>query len=263
MADTTFNVLSLCTGIGGLDIGLKLVVPAARSVCYVEGEAFAVAVLGSRMRDGYMDEAPLWSNVRNFDGKPWRRVVDCVTAGFPCQPVSRAGRRQGEDHHHWLWHDITRITDECEPGFVFIENVDALRANGGRRVCDDLAARGYAVAWDIFSARASGASHSRPRLFILAAKWQRMDNPLLGRRGSEKEPLLSRWCANFPSSPRVLSDSPRIRSCWPEPGLQRRPDGTSDWVDRLRAAGNAVVPKVAAVAWIVLLERLRKLIERS
>lgn len=79
-----FNVLSLCSGVGGLDLGLHLAVPAARTVCYIEREAYCCEILVERMEEGGLAEAPVWSNLRTFDGKPWRGVVDCVTAGYPC-----------------------------------------------------------------------------------------------------------------------------------------------------------------------------------
>ena len=65
----SFNVLSLCAGAGGLDLGLRLALPAARTVCYVEVEAFACEVLASAMGDGRLDEAPVWTDLRTFDGR--------------------------------------------------------------------------------------------------------------------------------------------------------------------------------------------------
>ena len=254
----TFNVLSLCSGIGGFDLGIKLAVPGARTVCYVEREAYCCQILVSRIADSCLDEAPIWSDLRTFCGQPWRRIVDCVVAGFPCQPVSRAGRRQREEHEHWLWSDILRIIRECEPGFVFGENVDALRSHGGRGIVGNLAACGYAVAWDLFSARAVGASHSRPRLFILAAKRECLDDPLYRRHRTSEEEIFTRRQGPFPPSPGILPDNTRLGGGWPEPGFQGCPDGIADRVDRLRAAGNSVVPTVVAVAWEVLLRRLTR-----
>ena len=61
MAVYTPNVLSLCTGGGGLDLGIKLARPDFRTVCYVEREAFAVSVLVAAMELGGLDQAPVWS----------------------------------------------------------------------------------------------------------------------------------------------------------------------------------------------------------
>ena len=70
------NMLSICTGGAGLDLGIELALPGARSVCLVEREAFAVAHLVAAMQQGLLDEAPVWSDARTFDGRAWRGAVD-------------------------------------------------------------------------------------------------------------------------------------------------------------------------------------------
>lgn len=117
------NGLALCAGIGGLELGIKLVYPSYTTVCYVEIEAYNVACLVKRMEEGFLDKAPVWSDVRTFDGKPWRGKVDIVAAGFPCQPFSLAGKLKRESDDRHLWPDIARIIRECEPSLVFLENV--------------------------------------------------------------------------------------------------------------------------------------------
>ena len=64
------NILSLCAGVGGLDLGIRVAQPDARTVCYVEIEAFACEILATRMEDKTMDEAPVWTDLRSFNGKP-------------------------------------------------------------------------------------------------------------------------------------------------------------------------------------------------
>jgi site-specific DNA-cytosine methylase len=166
VAGDAFNVLSLCAGVAGIDLGIKLAVPGSRAVCFVEREAYCAEVLARRMEEGALAPAPVWSDLRTFDGRPWRGVVDCVAAGFPCQPVSRAGRRQREAHASWLWDDVVRVVRECAPGFVFIENVDALRANGGVRVARDLVACGYELGWvlDYYMVESAWTTFCKPHL---------------------------------------------------------------------------------------------------
>ena len=64
--------LSLCAGAGGLDLGVRITEPRARTVCYVEREAYAAACLVARMEDAALDRAPVWDDVATFDGRPWR-----------------------------------------------------------------------------------------------------------------------------------------------------------------------------------------------
>lgn len=168
LAIRPFNVLALCAGVGGLELGLKLAEPSARCVCYVEGEAYAASVLVSRMADKILDEAPIWSDVRTFDGKPWRGKVGCVTGGYPCQPFSLAGKRLGEADPRHLWPDIRRVIGEVQPEWCFFENVSNHLRMGFEKVHDDLQQMGFRVAAGLFTAEEVGASHKRERLFILS-----------------------------------------------------------------------------------------------
>lgn len=162
------NVLSLCTGGAGLDLGLKLAVPAARTVCYVEREAYAVALLVSRIQEKILDSAPIWSDVTTFDGCPWRGIVDIVTAGYPCQPFSSAGRRMAAADPRHIWPSISWIISEVRPRICFFENVANHVNIGFKDVRNNLQELGYRVAAGLYTAAEAGAPHERKRLFILA-----------------------------------------------------------------------------------------------
>ena len=119
--------MALFAGIGGIELGLKLAIPGYRTVCYVEREIYAAATLVARMEDEAICEAPVWSDVSTFDGKPWRGTVDLISGGFPCTDISLAGRGAGIDGAaSGLWSEYARIIREVEPRFVFVENVPAL-----------------------------------------------------------------------------------------------------------------------------------------
>lgn len=170
------NVLSLFSGIGGLDLGVRLAISRARTVCFVEGEAYCCEVLASRMEEGLLDEAPIWSDVVDFDGLPWRDAVDLVIGGFPCQDISTAGKRAGlAGAKSGLWAHYLRVLKDVEPVAVFIENVGALRSRGLDQVLEDLAEMGYDAEWGTVRAESTGAPHKRERLFILAHsdRWRR------------------------------------------------------------------------------------------
>ncbi len=168
MDSRSLSVLSLCAGVGGLDLGIRMAQPNARTVCFVEIEAFACEILATRMEDKTMDEAPIWTDLRTFDGKPWRGLVDCITAGYPCQPFSVAGKQKGKDDPRHLWPDVFRVVQEISPRLCFFENVPGHLRLGFEQVHDDLSSLGYCVKAGLFSAAEVGASHKRERLFILA-----------------------------------------------------------------------------------------------
>jgi site-specific DNA-cytosine methylase len=164
-----FRVLSVCTGGAGLDRGLRRAEPSARTVCYVEVEAFACAVLAAQMDAGALDPAPIWTDARTFDGRAWRGAVDCVVAGFPCQDISSAGKRAGiHGERSGLWFEVARIVRDVGARYVFLENVDALLVRGVDTVLGTLAEMGFAAQWGIFSAAETGAPHLRERWFCLA-----------------------------------------------------------------------------------------------
>jgi DNA (cytosine-5)-methyltransferase 1 len=164
------HVLSLCSGAGGLDLGLQIAMPCVRAIGLVERDAFAAAILVARMHDRSLDDAPIWDDVGTFDGRPWRGAVDVVTAGYPCQPFSVAGKRQGADDPRHLWPHVARIIDEVEPPFVFLENVAHHLRLGFPEVASGLVGMGYRLAAGLFTAAEVGAPHKRERLFILAIR---------------------------------------------------------------------------------------------
>lgn len=189
------NVLSLCSGGAGLDAGLELAVEAARVVCWVEWEAFAVAELVRRMETGELDAAPCWTDLRTFDCAPWRGVVDIVTAGFPCQPYSTAGRQLGEADPRDLWPHVARVVDGVRPEAVFLENVPALLSakfeRVARRIFADLEGMGYRVAVGLFTAADVGCTHKRERVFILADR-RHADGPAERQQELEREAVAGR-----------------------------------------------------------------------
>lgn len=127
----SLDILSICTGGGGLDLGIELAMPSARTVCMVEREAFAVAHLVAAMQQGLMAPCPVWSDARTFDGRPWRGLVDGLIGGIPCQPWSRAGKRRGKDDERDLWPAARRIVIQSRVWFVLIENVPGMVDEGG------------------------------------------------------------------------------------------------------------------------------------
>ena len=168
MDSHTFRIMSLCSGVGGIELGFKLAVPSSRAICYIENEAFACGILKARMQDKILDQAPIWTDLRTFNGKPWRGKVDCLTGGYPCQPFSVAGKKLGEKDPRHLWPEIKRLIGEIEPSICFFENVGGHLRLGFEQVANDLSELGYKVKAGLFTAQEVGAPHKRERLFILA-----------------------------------------------------------------------------------------------
>lgn len=162
------TVISICSGVGGLDLGLRIAVPSLRVVTYVEREGSAVAQLAAASEGGALDAAPIWTDLRTFDGRPYRGRVRGVIGGYPCQGESVAGKQRGVDDPRWLWPSVARIISEVRPAWCFFENVANHASKGFRIVGPDLEELGYRVEAGIFSAEEVGATHKRERIFILA-----------------------------------------------------------------------------------------------
>jgi len=121
----TLRVLSLFSGIGGIDLGLERA--GMRVVAQCEIEPFARAVLAKHWPD-----VRRYEDVRTLDGTEWRGTVDLVAGGFPCQDISTAGKGKGieKGERSGLWREMRRIIGECRPRWVLAENVPALRTRG-------------------------------------------------------------------------------------------------------------------------------------
>ena len=165
------RILSLFAGIAGLDLGIRLVFPESRTVCYVERESYAASVLVARMEDKTLDEAPIWSDVTTFDGSKWNGIVEAICLGFPCTDISVAGKQKGikEGTRSGLFFEACRIIRQVRPRYLFIENVTGLLSNRFMSVVlGELSEMGFDAEWGVFSARDVGSTHLRKRVFILA-----------------------------------------------------------------------------------------------
>ncbi|WP_163511224.1 DNA cytosine methyltransferase [Fodinicola acaciae] len=156
---------SLCTGAGGLDIGVQAVL-GGQLVWYADPDRYATALLARRFPDV--------ANLGDITTVDWPHVppVDVLTAGFPCQDTSNAGYRTGvtEGTRSGLWTSVAEAIRHLRPRRVVLENVAALRSRGLDRLQADLAALGYDTAWTCLRASAVGAAHHRDRLFLLATR---------------------------------------------------------------------------------------------
>jgi DNA-cytosine methyltransferase len=207
-----FTILSLCAGVGGLDLGLRVAQPNSRTVCFVEIEAYAAAILATRMEQNALDQAPIWTDLRTFDGKPWRSLVDCITAGYPCQPFSVAGKQLGDKDPRHLWPDVFRVVREIDPPLCFFENVPGHLRLGFRQVHDDLRSLGYRVKAGLFTAEEVGASHKRERLFILAYRESVFGPCAMPERDSQGRPAQATGICHNDAPPKAQDVSKRIQS---------------------------------------------------
>jgi DNA (cytosine-5)-methyltransferase 1 len=271
--------LALFAGAGGGILGGHLL--GWRTVVAVEYNAYARSVLLARQNDGTLPPFPIWDDVRTFDGKPWKGLIDVVSGGFPCQDISIAGAGAGLDgDRSGLWSEFHRIIWEVRPRFAYIENSPMLISRGLDRVLCDLAAMGYDAEWGIISADDTGGVHLRERTWIKATDATQLqrnggadnreyskckisksgndisatDNSnLWGKRRKRGVKEKVYRFSRFPWGEDVRGiEDLRKRSDLPEPLIRRIGHDVAFGMDRLKAIGNGQVPRVAATAWEIL-----------
>lgn len=245
------NVLSLFAGAGGLELGLEAA--GMTVVGQVERDPYCLSLL-----DYHWPEVPKHDDARTAVDW-WRGAVrprvDLVAAGFPCQPFSLGGFQRGVEDERWLWPAVERVIRALGPRFVLLENVSALHRDAVAFgwVLRDLHALGFDAEWTLLRASDVGAPHQRERLIVLAyAQGEHgFARHLLEQGRDGRSPLAARGLPSLDAaSLRAAQDQWLAR----EPRVDRLADGIPAQVDRLRLAGNAVVPQLAEHVGRVIME---------
>lgn len=179
--DGRLRCIDLFSGIGGISLALA---PYTRTVAYCDIDPESRKVLASRMADGRLETAPVFEDVRSMDAVSMASSgidpssVNIVTAGFPCQDLSIAGRQMGAQGNtrSSLWTEALRIADLCGSDgseFIFLENVPNilnLQEKGLGAILPELHKRGYYARWLLLSCGELGACHTRDRWWCICWK---------------------------------------------------------------------------------------------
>lgn len=158
--------LSLFSGIGGLDLAGEMA--GFRTVGQCEWADFQTKVL-----EKHWPGVPRWRDIRELTGDSFYertglRTVDVISGGFPCQPFSVAGKRNGEDDDRYLWPEMLRVIRELQPAWVIGENVPGIINLALDQVLADMEDEGYEAQAFIIPAAGVDAPHRRDRVCILA-----------------------------------------------------------------------------------------------
>lgn len=235
--------LSLFTGAGGGLLGTHLL--GWQPVGYVEWNDYCQRVIAARIADGFLPVAPIFTDVREFAqsgaADQYRGIADVVTAGFPCQPFSVAGKQQAADDERNMWPATASVIRSVRPRHVLLENVPGLISCGYiGEVLGDLAEMGFDARWGVLSARAAGFPHKRDRLWIVA-------NSERGERRKEQHNGADRRMG------RIIESFAWDRH-WLDvfTGVRGTGDGVAHRLDRTDAIRNGQVPRVVRLAWETL-----------
>jgi|ERR1051325_1750686 DNA (cytosine-5)-methyltransferase 1 len=155
----------LFNGIGGFALAAHWMGWA--NLMHCEIDPFCNKVMNYHFPNSYQYE-----DIRTTDFTIWRNRIDLLTGGWPCQPVSTAGKRKGKEDVRYLWPENIRAVREIQPRIVVGENVRGLTNWKGGVLFDevqaDLEAEGYEVLPFLLPAAGVNAPHRRDRIWFIA-----------------------------------------------------------------------------------------------
>lgn len=164
---------SLFSGIGGFDLASEWM--GWENVFHCEWNEF-----GKKVLHHYWPNAESFDDITKTDFTKYANQIDILTGGFPCQPYSQAGKRQGKEDERHLWPQMLRAIREIKPKYIVGENVfGLLNWNGGMvfdEVHSDLEFEGYEVQAVVIPAAAVNAPHGRDRVWFVATNTNRISD---------------------------------------------------------------------------------------
>ena len=179
--------LDLFSGIGGFTYAGEKLVGGITTTQFVENNKFCQEILRKHWPD-----ISIHDDIRTFNAKKYE--YDSITAGFPCQDLSVAGRQQGigEGTRSSLFYEVLRLARQIRPKFILFENVRNLLSHQDgetfQEILFQIAKIGYSAEWSVVSAKDVGACHLRQRLWIIA-----YPNSIgCGRRNSKRRSIQER-----------------------------------------------------------------------
>lgn len=276
------TVLDLFSGIGGFSYAAERLVGGFETIAFCEQDGACQRVLNK-----HWPNTPIFPDVRTLQAEAVKELcpsgLSLITAGFPCQDLSCAGKQLGYDgERSVLFYEIIRLARELRPKFLLLENVRNLLSHQNGETFQEtlfqIAKAGYDAEWAVIPASDLGACHRRERIWIIAyAKDMFGNGGISEQRGELGESTLSKsrdcdwtdavntndlrlegwepavvsqyppqWTIGQGNSPSAML-SPEWTSYVSRPVLCRGDDGLSNRVDRLKQLGNSIVPQVAAV----------------
>jgi len=138
------QLLDLFSGIGGFSLAAAWT-KKINTVGFCEKNKYARQILKKNW-----PEVPVFEEIRDLTYERFKRQtdffsVDIISAGFPCQPFSVAGRQKGTRDDRYLWPEMFRVIREFQPAWVLCENVTNFVNMAFKRTKIDLENENYEV----------------------------------------------------------------------------------------------------------------------
>lgn len=171
--------LSLFTGMGGGIYGSMIL--GWETVAYVEQDEYCQKVIAQRIQDGWFDNGEIYGDIAEFnrtDAAKYAGQIDILTGGFPCQPFSVAGKREGAGDERYLWDEIKKTIEIVRPRWLFFENVQGLLSDAAIiDVCTIIEDLGYQLSAPLLlGSDDCGNVHRRKRVWIYATNTKKQSS---------------------------------------------------------------------------------------
>lgn len=166
------SVLDLFSGIGRFSYAAEQLVGGFQTIAFCETDKACQKVLAK-----HWTETPIFPDVRALAAADIQPLcpngLSLITAGFPCQDLSVAGKQVGYDgERSVLFYEIIRLARELRPKFLLLENVRNLLSHQNGETFQEtlfqIAKAGYDAEWAVIPASDVGACHRRERIWIIA-----------------------------------------------------------------------------------------------
>ena len=157
------KLIDTFSGIGGFSFAGERILSAFQTIAFVECEPFCQKILNK-----HWPHVPIFDDIKTYNPEP--HSADIITAGFPCQDISVAGRQAGikQGTRSGLFYELMRVICQLRPRYVVLENVAAITSNGLDIVLGSLAQAGYDTEWSCIRASDMGGCHRRDRWWLVA-----------------------------------------------------------------------------------------------
>lgn len=236
------KVLSLFSGIGGIDLGLER--SGMIVVGQVEIDPFCRAVLKK-----HWPRVPCMEDVREVKGDEFG-PIDIVAGGVPCQPTACGGKKQGKADSRWLWDEFVRIVIASGTDWFLAENPRGfLSHKDAPEVFCSLERSGYKVLPPfLLAADDLSAPHGRHRHWIMGYSDRVRQSRSIHSgelqakiREISRDPTVGPVRTSWPPRPGEVDRIPVMVDGLPKrlAGFARR--------NALKSLGNSVVPQVVEV----------------
>lgn len=233
----------LFNGIGGFQLAAHWM--GWENVFHCEIDEFCNRVVAKRFPESIQH-----GDIKKQDWRAYAGRIDLLSGGFPCQPVSKVGKRRGVNDDRWLWPEYRRAVEEIQAPVVVVENVPNLLNVAIGPVLDDLEGLGYWFQVFNIPALSVGAYHNRNRIWVVAVKADALHTHADGIGSHRKKEYDG---GGFQRGAELRHQQISIAESMVSEGVRKGTDprifgvahGLPDRVDRLRAIGNSICPKVA------------------